>query len=37
MKYHQIKIVGDETTLQASTISLGKFVKKYDVLSIKKE
>jgi len=36
-KFQCVKVVGDKTTLQASTIGLGKFVKKSNVLSIEEE
>jgi hypothetical protein len=37
MKYHHVKVVSDKTTLQASTIGLGKFIKILDVFSIKEK
>jgi hypothetical protein len=36
-RYHQVKVVSDETTLQSSFIGLGKVIKKSEMLSIKKE
>jgi hypothetical protein len=36
-KFHHVKVADDEATIQASTIGLGKFVKKFNVLSIEEE
>jgi hypothetical protein len=36
-RYHCVKIVGDEATLRASITSLGKSIKKSNILSIEKE
>jgi hypothetical protein len=36
-RYHHVKVVGDETSLQASTTSLGKSINKTNVLSIEEE
>ncbi len=37
MRYHHVTIISDKTTLQASTIGLGKFIKIFGVLSIKEK
>jgi hypothetical protein len=36
-RFHHVKVVGDETTFQATIASLGKFVNFFDVLSIEEE
>jgi hypothetical protein len=36
MRYHHVKVVSDRTTLQASTIGLGKFIKIFECFSLKK-
>jgi hypothetical protein len=36
-RYRCVKVVGDETTLQASTTNLGKSIKKSNVMSIEEE
>jgi hypothetical protein len=36
-KYRHVKVVGNETTFQTSTTSLGKSIKKSNILSIEKE
>jgi hypothetical protein len=33
-KYHWVKLADDKTTLEAFNTSLGKVIKKYDILSI---
>jgi hypothetical protein len=37
MRYHHVKVVNDRATLQASTIGLGKFIKIFDMFSIKEK
>jgi hypothetical protein len=37
MKYYHVKVVSDKATLQASTIGLGKFIKIFDLFSIKEK
>jgi hypothetical protein len=34
VKYHHLKLAGDETTLISSTIRVGKTIKKSNVMSI---
>ncbi len=36
-RFHHVKVDGDETSFQATIAGLGKFMKKYDVLSIEEE
>jgi hypothetical protein len=36
-RYHHVKVARDEITLRASTTSLEKSIKKFDVLSIEEE
>ncbi len=36
-RYHRVKVVGDEVTLQFSIVGIGETIKKFDVLFIKKE
>jgi hypothetical protein len=36
-RYHHMKVVGDEVTLRFSITSLGKFIRKSDVLSIEEK
>jgi hypothetical protein len=37
LKYHHVKVGSDKTTFQTSIASLGKFIKKSNLLSIKNE
>ncbi len=37
MRYHHAKVVNDKATLQASTIGLSKFIKIFDMFSIKEK
>jgi CRISPR/Cas system CMR-associated protein Cmr1 (group 7 of RAMP superfamily) len=36
-KYHQVKVAGDEAVLWSSTTSLGKIIKKSNVLFVQEE
>jgi len=36
VKYHHVKVVGNETTFQPSTIGLGKLMNKSNILFIEK-
>jgi hypothetical protein len=37
VRYHHMKVVGNKTTLQTSTIGLDKSIKKSNILSVEEE